>query len=108
MNPIAFVLAAAGQNGDLGRNALRGFDAVQTDLAAHRDFYIAKGLHFQVRAESFNLLNHPIFGAVNTSLNTPSTFGLATSTLNNQLGGLNPLYQVGGPRSSQLALRLEF
>ena len=23
-------------------------------------------------------------------------------------GGLNPLYQVGGPRSVQLALRLEF
>jgi hypothetical protein len=28
--------------------------------------------------------------------------------LNNSLGGLNALYQTGGPRSLQLALKLQF
>jgi hypothetical protein len=41
-------------------------------------------------------------------------FGLSTQTLARSLGtggingGLSPLYQVGGPRSVQLALRLSF
>ena len=41
-------------------------------------------------------------------------FGQATQMLNNYLGsggqsgGLNPLYQIGGPRSIQLALKLQF
>jgi hypothetical protein len=41
-------------------------------------------------------------------------FGQSTQMLNNYLGsgglkgGLNPLYQIGGPRSIQLALKLQF
>lgn len=41
-------------------------------------------------------------------------FGYSTSMLNNSLGsggangGFNPLYQIGGPRSIQLALELQF
>jgi hypothetical protein len=35
-------------------------------------------------------------------------FGAAESTLNNSLGGLNALYQTGGPRSLQLALKMIF
>jgi hypothetical protein len=32
----------------------------------------------------------------------------ASLGLGGQGGGLNPLYQVGGPRSAQLALKLQF
>jgi hypothetical protein len=45
---------------------------------------------------------------------TSSTFGQSTQMRNNYLGsggqsgGLNPLYQIGGPRSVQLALKLQF
>ena len=41
-------------------------------------------------------------------------FGQATQMLGSSLGaggqtgGLNPLYQIGGPRSAQLALKLQF
>jgi hypothetical protein len=41
-------------------------------------------------------------------------FGQATQMLGSSLGsgsqsgGLNPLYQIGGPRSIQLALKLSF
>jgi hypothetical protein len=30
---VAFTAAPAGQQGDLGRNVLRGFDAAQADIA---------------------------------------------------------------------------
>ena len=45
---------------------------------------------------------------------TSELFGLSTETLASSLGsgrafvGFNPLYQIGGPRSIQLALKLQF
>ncbi len=35
-------------------------------------------------------------------------FGQTYNTLSNELGGLNGLYQVGGPRSLQVTLKLHF
>lgn len=101
--------AGNGIEGDLGRNALRGFDAVQADIALRREFHLGEKANLQFRAEGFNILNHPIFGSIYNELSQgPDYFGYASNTLNNQLGGLSSLYQVGGPRSLQLALRLHF
>jgi len=95
--------------GDSGRNLARGFDAIQTDIALRREFHLRAKLNLQLRAEAFNLFNHPIFGAIYNKLSEgPTLFGQAYNTLNGSLGGLNPLYQVGGPRSLQLALKLHF
>jgi len=69
------------------------------------------GLRF--RSEFFNIFNHPNFGNPNNSLTSP-LFGHSTQTLASFLGsggangGFNPLYQTGGPRSIQLALKLQF
>ena len=46
--------------------------------------------------------------SVEARITTNSTFGQATGTLANSLGGLNALYQMGGPRSMQFALKLVF
>jgi hypothetical protein len=82
---------------------------VQADLALRRTFPIHEGLRLQFRAEAFNLFNHANFGAVyNYLFYGPSLFGYAYQTLNNSLGGLNSLYQSGGPRSIQLALKFVF
>ena len=89
------------------RNFARGFGAWQMDLAVRRDFPIYERLRLQFRAEAFNIFNHPNFGTINTALGQ-STFGQATSTLANSLAVLNPLYQMGGPRSMQFALKLNF
>jgi hypothetical protein len=68
----------------------------------------------QFRVEMFNVLNHPNFAPPVGDLSQPQ-FGLSTAMLGQYLGGgnlggggLNPLYQIGGPRSIQLALRLTF
>lgn len=120
LNPAAFIsppVDSSGnpsRQGDLGRNALRGFGAVQWDFAVHRDFTIRESLKLQFRAELFNVLNHPNFGQPDGNLFDPQ-FGVSTQMLGRSLGGDNvgaggfePLYQLGGPRSVQVALKLMF
>ena len=77
------------------------------DLAVRRDFPINEELRLQLRAEAFNIFNHPNFGSINTNLGQP-TFGQASSTLANSLGVMSPLNQMGGPRSLQFAIKFVF
>jgi hypothetical protein len=57
---------------------------------------------------SSNIFNHPNFADPESNLNEGALFGQSIMMLGRSLGGLNPLYQIGGPRSTQLALRLQF
>jgi hypothetical protein len=107
INRAAFAVPLAGRQGSLGRNVIRGFPFWQIDVAVRRQFNITEKLGLQFRAEAFNVFNHPNFGTIQTNLTSP-IFGRATEMLNTRLGGLNPLYQVGGPRSMQFALKLQF
>jgi hypothetical protein len=100
--------------GNLPRNALRAFGVTQWDFAVHRDFPIHESVKLQFRAEMFNVLNHPNFGPPVGDL-TNSQFGLSAQMLGQSLAGGNlgsgafsPLYQIGGPRSIQFALKLFF
>ena len=95
------------RGGTAPRNFVKGFGAWQMDLAVRRDFPINEELRLQLRAEAFNIFNHPNFGSINANLGQP-TFGQASSTLANSLGVLSPLYQMGGPRSMQFALKFVF
>jgi hypothetical protein len=126
LNGVAFSIPPNGQNGDLGRNVLRGLGAWQIDFSLHREFRVAEGLSLQLRAEAFNIFNHPNFANPSSpgtesnsgqvSFYPPSGpgFGTATQTLanglgpSNILGQLSPLFQIGGPRTMQFALRLRF
>src|SRR5829696_2698735 len=112
-NRAAFTAAPAGTQGNFGRNVLRGFGAWQADVGLQRQFHLTEGIRLRFRAEFFNIFNHPNFGSP-TNLLTSPLFGRSTQTLANSLGsggangGFNPLYQIGGPRSIQFALKLQF
>jgi hypothetical protein len=106
INPNAFVNVTSGF-GDAPRNFARGFGAWQMNLAIRREFPIYENLKLQFRAEAFNTFNHPNFGVINAQFGQ-NTFGQATGTLAGSLGILNPLYQQGGSRSMQFALKLVF
>jgi len=126
LNPAAFMPPPTDPNtglplrqGNLGRNALRGFGATQWDFAVHRNFPVHDLLTLQFRAELFNVLNHPNFGPPVGDLRSPQSvnpqFGRSIQMLGQSLGatnvgggGFDPLYQIGGPRSIQLALKLMF
>jgi len=87
----------------------------QWDFVIRRHFKLHEKVDLQFRAEAFNLLNHPNFGNPVGALGDP-LFGRSTSMLGQSLagdpsqgsGGLSALYQAGGPRSIQLALKLQF
>lgn len=112
INAAAFTVPTSGQ-GNLGHNALRGFSATQWDFTVRRQFRLTEKVGLQFRSDFFNILNHPNFGSPINYMTSPQ-FGQSTQMLNNYLGsgglngGLNPLYQIGGPRSIQLALKLQF
>ena len=71
-----------------------------------------KALSRHVRADFFSF-NNPKFNTPTNYMTSP-LLGQATQMLGaslesgGQTGGLNPLYQIGGPRSAQLALKLMF
>ena len=112
-NRAAFVTPTAARQGTLARNALRGFPIHQMDLSLRRRVQVTERLGLRIGADVFNIFNHPNFADPNGLL-TSATFGLSGSMLGRglgsggSLGGLNPLYQIGGPRSIQLYLKVEF
>jgi hypothetical protein len=101
------------RQGDLGRNALRGFGASQWDFAVHRQVHLGESAQLQFRAEFFNILNHPNFGSPVNILGNP-LFGRSTQMLNRGLGAgggdgsFSALYQIGGPRSIQVGMKISF
>jgi hypothetical protein len=130
INPAAFsaqfstIPTVSTPQGTLGRNALRGFPFRQIDLSLRRRFHLADNIDLQFKADLFNLFNQPNFNSPNASLfnglstNQPPSsnpsFGLSNSLIGRNgkasgvIGGLNSLYQAGGPRSIQLSLKLQF
>jgi hypothetical protein len=86
-------LTQAGQFGDAGRNIARGPAYTNIDVALVRTFTVSGDVRLQVRAESFNVANHPNFGLPVGDLNSPN-FGRILS--------------AGPPRLLQFALKVIF
>jgi len=120
LNPAAFTSPPAGQIGNFPRNGLRSpYSINQTDLALRRRFQLTDRLTLNVRAEYFNVFNHPMFGAPGANepgnIFDPSFGQIGPGSTTNlllgggaALGGQSPLYTLGGPRSAQFTLKLQF
>ena len=108
LNPNAFTMPPSGEQGTEGRNDIRGFGLTEVDASFGRKFAITDRLNLQFRADAFNLFNHPNFANPLAYVGLGPTYLSSSSMLNHGLGGLNPLFQEGGPRSLQLSLKLTF
>jgi hypothetical protein len=83
----------AGQFGNAGRNIARGPGYTNVDLSLVRTISFNGTARLQLRAESFNVLNHPNFGLPVGDLNSPN-FGRILS--------------AGSPRLIQFAAKISF
>ena len=101
------------RQGTLGRNVVRLPGWYQLNAAIGRTFKLSERINLELKAEAFNVPNHPIFRFYDVNFQPgSSTFGRPFGTLNSALGsngsGLNPLYQIGGSRSMQFSARISF
>jgi hypothetical protein len=118
--------------GNLGRNALQGPPFKQWDLAIYKTTRLSERLNLQLRAEFFNLLNHPNFSSpllpsfiadlasnvnqktcgcgFNANVNGNREFGNGAYGIvaTGDVGIGNPFLGGGGPRGIQLAAKFLF
>ena len=93
-NTAAYVAPASGTFGNVGRNSLSGPGAFNFDTAISRKFVFAENKELSLRLDTFNLLNHPVLGNPNASLNS-SNYGRVIS-------------QLGNGRTFQAAVKFSF
>jgi hypothetical protein len=117
--------------GNLGRNALVGPPFKQWDMAFYKTTQITEKLNLQLRAEFFNIVNHPNFSspllpafiadpASNVSQQATCACGFAVAgnrevgngayhiVATGDVGIGNPFLGGGGPRGIQLAAKFSF
>ncbi|HZP02371.1 MAG TPA: carboxypeptidase regulatory-like domain-containing protein [Terriglobia bacterium] len=127
-NPAAFAVPPQydgtwGENlGNVGRNALRGPGFFQWDFSLAKNIPIREALKVQLRADFFNILNHPNFAnpdggictavaAADPSTNTPASctpntaFGRTGQTIASNMG---TQIGTGTSRQIQLAVKVIF
>ena len=124
LNPQAFVQPAYGTFGDLGRNSIYGPGYGSLDFSVNKNTALTERLNLQLRAEFFNILNHPNFALPNARSFVPGFVDNGTpgnpqivpqvsgpQGLINQtpdVAQTNPGLGGGGPRVIQLAAKFTF
>ena len=91
--------------GNLGRNVVIGPGFANVDFALVKNTKITERLTWQIRADAFDLLNHPNFTQPGASA-TNDSLGSATFTL--LTGTRNPPGDSGSSRQLQLSMKLIF
>ncbi len=108
--------------GNLGRNSLHGPTFKQWDLAIYKNTAITERVKMQIRAEFFNVLNHPNFANpfLPAFIADPGVNGFKASgnrevgqagypiVATGDVGIGNPFLGGGGPRGIQLAAKFTF
>jgi hypothetical protein len=105
--------------GSLGRNALAGPGYKNFDFSVFKTTRITETVSLQLRAEIFNILNHPNFSspllpsfAADASFNgidsTGRGIGFLPISVTPDVGIGNPFLGGGGPRNVQFSARLSF
>jgi len=101
LNPAAFAQPAPGTYGNLGRNAFTGPGLNDFDMSLVKSQQISGNWWLRLRAEFFNIWNHPNFA------NPSTTFG-SGFRLTSTPDSFNPYFGNGSPRNVQLVVELEF
>jgi len=108
-------LAGTRHFGNMGRNSLRAPSYKQFDFSVFKDTKLGERVNMQLRAEVFNLFNHPNFsnpllpnGIADAGFNGVNAGGFLPITTTADVGPGNPFLGGGGPRGIQLAVKFTF
>ena len=93
-NTAAFSVPTRGTFGNSGRNIINGPPVRTYDASVFKDFVLEGSKRFELRAEGFNVLNHPNFNLPAADPSAPATFGVISS--------------ARAPREIQFAARFSF
>ena len=118
INPLAFA-NPAGNFGDLGRDAIYGPGFWNIDFSVTKDTKLTERLTLQLRAEFFNIFNHPQFALPGGVISPAAGSGMTLQEALAQCSGCfstqtpdvaqgNPGLGGGGPRVLQFAARFQF
>ena len=97
-DPASF--AAVNRFGNLGRNAVIGPAFHNTDLSVSKVLTMAQRCRLQLRADVFDLFNHPNFGPPGNVVGTQTFAKISRTRL--------PTGEAGSSRQIQLAAKLSF
>lgn len=70
----------SGIYGNCGRNILRGPGEDNWDASMMKDLHFTESRFLELRADAFNVFNHPWLGQPNTNIQSPSTVGVIGNT----------------------------
>ena len=107
-----YVVTGLGAQSNLGRNSVNTPGFTVLNLSVAKNMHFAESKYLQVKADCFNILNHPNYALSNG--NVFSTAGITTATttqgyvLPTDPNFLNPHLFSGGIRSITLGLKLVF
>ena len=112
-------LAGTRHFGDLGRNVLIGPTFKEFNFSVYKDTKITEVLNLQLRAEFFNIFNHPNFSnpELPNFIADPGVNGIGANgrgvgyyalTATGDVGIGNPFLGSGGPRGVQFAAKFTF
>jgi len=110
INPLAFA-TPSGEDGNLGRDAVYGPGFWNIDFSVTKDTHLTEQLVLQLRAEFFNIFNHPQFALPGGVINPGAALADCSGCFSTQTPDVaqgNPGLGGGGPRVVQLAARFQF
>ncbi len=99
---------AWGQFGTLHRNSLRGPGYANWDVSLGKKFQLSERFALQLRAEFFNILNHPNFAGVDHDLSDGYLGGVGIPIYTPDVAASNPVVGSGGSRHIQLGAKIIF
>ena len=99
INAFALPPANVGRFGTCGLGILQGPGEINVNAGLAKQFSLTEHVHLRFEATFTNVLNHTNFAPPALNISNPATFGVLNATLPQGLGG---------NRTGQLALRLDF
>jgi Carboxypeptidase regulatory-like domain/TonB dependent receptor len=102
-----------GHFGNMGRNMFQDSGFKNFDFSFAKNFHFGEQYRLQLRAEFFNIFNHPNFanpygGQNGFGLNDPSVRPFGCGCATPDIAAANPAVGSGGPRSIQLGAKFVF